>query len=118
MILYRDDTHFRVGFHVLDVCLNDRRVAADHGDFVVLARDNLIDGLLNRGRPSASSSWRIAPQRQSAKMAARMIATNDNFNARMEFPLRKNAYELDRLASFPIRVARSGACPWDEASIV
>src|SRR3984957_14673851 len=61
VVLNRHDTHLGIGFHVLDIGLNDWGVLPDYGDFVMLARNNTIDGLVRRGYcasgRSASLQW-------------------------------------------------------------
>ena len=48
VIVYGNLAHVLIGLHVLNVGFDDRRVAADRGDFVVLARDHAVDGLIDR----------------------------------------------------------------------
>ena len=61
VIANRHYTHLRIGFHILDIRLNDWGVLPDYGDFIMLARNNTIDGLVRRGYRatgrSASLQW-------------------------------------------------------------
>ncbi len=60
MVAHRNGAHVLVRLHVLDVGLDDRAIAANRGDLIVLARDDAVDRLIDGGyRRRGSRSFRF-----------------------------------------------------------